>query len=744
MKKTPTILLLLGLLLLVGCNDPKSVTDTLHRAEALMNEHPDSAWAVLNTLSADEMGQNRIRALYALLYTQAQDKTYRDETNDSLISIAVDYYRHTDDVRRKFLSYYYKGRVHFNAKDYLNATTYYMEAEQLADAVGDDYLTGLLYAELGRIYDIYYDYPKSLKAYQKAADCYGRAGKIRHRNYMWLNQSGVCRNMKEYDKGKRLLQLVLAAAKEDEDYGLMESCLGDLVMLCIEEERMSEAKAFYAELKLMVDEDYGSPSFLGKLAQLYALEGDFIQAKKCLEQGWSRATDKTDSVSLYISFAGLHRLQGENALAYQELQKGVTMQNGEARQALQQPVLTAQRDYLSEKLMFETYRRRVEERLNLLYILVSVLTLVIVTFMFVRVFKKYKKKSRQVISELEKEKAQVIKEKDGISLQLQKLDEDKKEADKTIEKLKNEIARNEKESNEKITKLLQKLESNKEESNRFIADLRQELADKARESDVEISDLLQKMESGKEEAHRSIADLKQTLAQKEEENRRGMASLSEKMEYERVIARKTIQDLNDLVAQKEESRTKMAALIQKLENESKQNVVTISGLREGLEQMQKEHDVYARKAEYMQAELQEKIHQYSAHAADLFRAINSDMSGLFVVVKEKKVAIPGICKVVYRWKEDYCVGKRALDRLEHMVNCYCDDAMSHFREEVILGDEEHYQRVCYWFAGVSIKAVALLMAESKDNVYQRRLRLREKIESSDYPHKQIYLKLLGK
>ena len=70
-----------------------------------------------------------------MLYTQAQDKTYRDETDDSLISIAVDYYRNTDDVHRKFLSYYYKGRVHFNSKDYLNATTCYMEAEQLVDEV---------------------------------------------------------------------------------------------------------------------------------------------------------------------------------------------------------------------------------------------------------------------------------------------------------------------------------------------------------------------------------------------------------------------------------------------------------------------------------------------------------------------------------------------------------------------------------------------------------------------------------
>ena len=115
MKVKHCLLLLLILGALLACNDPKPVTDALHRAEALMNEHPDSAWAVLNTLSPDEMGQNRTRALYALLYTQAQDKTYRDETNDSLISIAVDYYRHTDDVRRKFLSYYYKGRVQTNA-----------------------------------------------------------------------------------------------------------------------------------------------------------------------------------------------------------------------------------------------------------------------------------------------------------------------------------------------------------------------------------------------------------------------------------------------------------------------------------------------------------------------------------------------------------------------------------------------------------------------------------------------------
>ena len=481
MKTRYFLFLLLFLVTFGACSDPKHITEPLHRAEALMNEYPDSAWAVLNTLSPDAMGQSRTRAHYALLYTQAQDKTYRDETNDSLISVAVDYYRHTDDARRRFLSYYYKGRVSFNAKDYLTATSCYMEAEQLADAVGDDYLTGLLYAELGRIYDIYYDYAKSLEAHQKAAECYERAGKTRHRNYMWFNQSSVYRNINKYDEAERLLRMTLDSAKEEKNNALLKSCLGDLMMLCIEEERMSEAKSFYEELKLLVDEDYGSSSFLGKLAQLYASEGDLAQAKKSLEQGWSRATDKVDSVSLYISAANLHRMQGENAFAYQELLKGIVMQNGETRQALQQPVLTAQRDYLSEKLEFEAYKLRMRKLLNLVSTLFFLLLLVVLVYVFVRIFRRYKKDSQQVISHLKREKHKIEEENGRITLALQQLDKDKKNADQTIAMLRVEIDNEKEENRQKMKTLILQLEEDSRVNAESIMRLRSELENREEE-----------------------------------------------------------------------------------------------------------------------------------------------------------------------------------------------------------------------------------------------------------------------
>jgi hypothetical protein len=444
MKGKYCIFLLFILVALMSCNDPKPVTDTLHRAEALMNEEPDSAWTLLNTISPDEMGQNRNRALYALLYTQAQDKTYRDETNDSLISVAVDYYRDTDDVRRKFLSYYYKGRVHFTTKDYLGATTCYMEAEQLADEVGDDYLVGLLYAELGRIYNIYYDYPKSLEAYQKAAECYERAGKIRHRNYMWLNQGLVCRNLDRFDESERLLRMVLDSAQGKGDDTLIKSCMGNLVLLYIEEKRMQEAQELYVALESVAGINYGSASFKGVLSQMYASKDEYVEAMALLERGWACAEERMDSVNLYISSSALLAKQGKNDLAYQELLKGVTLQNKEAKQTLQQPVLTAQRDYLSEKLEFEAYKLRMEKRLRILYILLFALAIVMVVYVLSRKLKKEKDKARKTIDELNHEMLQRDKEsRHKIASLLEELEDKDKSASASILCLRSELQKQE-------------------------------------------------------------------------------------------------------------------------------------------------------------------------------------------------------------------------------------------------------------------------------------------------------------
>ena len=611
MKGKHCIFLLLILVALMSCNDPKPITGTLHRAEALMNESPDSAWTLLNTISSDEMGQNRNRALYALLYTQAQDKTYRDETNDSLISVAVDYYRNTEDVRHKFLSYYYKGRVHFNDKDYLSATTCYMEAEQLADEVGDDYLAGLLYSELGRIYDIYYDYPKSLEAYRKSAECYERAGKNRHRNYIWYNQSNVCRNLNDYKESERLLRMTLEAAKQVEDKSLVNLCLASLMMQYVEQGRISTAKESYQELLPLVGEEYGSAYFMGQIAKIHLSEKDYSRARQSLEKGWERAKTRIDSVTLYFFSSELLGALGKEKAAYDELMKGVALQNDEAHQALQQPVLTAQRDYLSEKLEFEAYRIQVERLLRVFYILFFTILLSVVAFVLCRILKKKKK----VINDLEQKKEQAERRISSL------LQDDKEKADRTIKSQKDEIAQIEKGSNEVI---------------------------------------------------------------------------------------------------------KLEVLVQKLENDSKRNSEIVTYLREELK---------SQEAEYR---------QYYDRLVETFRTSMATMGEIMLDFEEIKAPNTFVENVIKQWKKNYFVGSKALKNLEKLVNEYHDDAMFHFRKEVHFRNQEDYQLVCYLFAGVSIKVIAWLLSKSETGVYQWRIRLRDKIELSDFKHKELFLKLLCK
>ncbi len=444
MKGKHCIFLLLILVALMACNDPKHVTETLHNAEALMNEYPDSAWTLLNMISPDKMKQQGNRALYALLYTQAQDKTYRDETNDSLISVAVDYYRDTDDVRRKFLSYYYKGRVRFKAKEYLGAVSCYMESEQLAKEVEDDYLVGLLYVELGNIYYGYYDYQKSLEAYHKATECFEKVGKIDLYNLNRLNQSEIYLRLQQYDMCEELLLRVLEEGKKENDRVLICQSIARLVMSNIEQSRMKEASKWFEELKVLGEDRGLSAFFLGKLSEMYALEAMFGEADTYMNEAWKYAVNEVDSVRLYVSSAKNYEKQGKHEKAFEELLKAVVLKDKEVYQAFQQYVLPAQHDYLSEQLAFEAYRIRTEKRLNMFYILTPLLVLAVISYVFFQALKKIRKKSKQIICGLNREKKQMEEEKGKITSSFQQLDKEKKDADHAIQTLGYIIAQKEK------------------------------------------------------------------------------------------------------------------------------------------------------------------------------------------------------------------------------------------------------------------------------------------------------------
>ena len=116
------------------------------------------------------------------------------------------------------------------------------------------------------------------------------------------------------------------------------------------------------------------------------------------------------------------------------------LQNQEARQALQQPVLTVQRDYLSERLDFEAYKLRTEKHLRILYILFFTLLLIVVVLFLSRKLKREKEKARKTIDDLNREMLQKDKEsRTKMASLLLELENKDKETVAAIRQLRNEL-----------------------------------------------------------------------------------------------------------------------------------------------------------------------------------------------------------------------------------------------------------------------------------------------------------------
>lgn len=107
------VLILIAVYGLYSCADHRH-NDIFDRAESMMESHPDSALALLESIDRDEIGNKKDKARYALLMSMALDKNFIDTTSFDVLQPAIDYYLPGKDTKEKLRTYYYKGVIHLN------------------------------------------------------------------------------------------------------------------------------------------------------------------------------------------------------------------------------------------------------------------------------------------------------------------------------------------------------------------------------------------------------------------------------------------------------------------------------------------------------------------------------------------------------------------------------------------------------------------------------------------------------
>lgn len=154
MKNNIALIILLIAFLSVACNERQSNNRQLILADSLMQSRPDSALCILQGISMDKFATQADSACYALLLTQARDKNYVVQTDDSLIRYAVAYYDKTNDVRMQAKAHYYWGCVYRDMNREAEAIREFLIAAPLTEKAKEKRQLGLVYNNIGFIYNI--------------------------------------------------------------------------------------------------------------------------------------------------------------------------------------------------------------------------------------------------------------------------------------------------------------------------------------------------------------------------------------------------------------------------------------------------------------------------------------------------------------------------------------------------------------------------------------------------------------
>ncbi|WP_303274043.1 hypothetical protein, partial [uncultured Duncaniella sp.] len=124
----------------------------LAEAEEIMDNAPDSALVIIQSIRPSDLRSERSRALHSLLITQAQSKNYIPIPSDSIIRQTAEYFDGTSDTRHRMLAHYYLGDVRLELKSYAPALTAHFEALDLARELDDKFYIAMAARGISQIY----------------------------------------------------------------------------------------------------------------------------------------------------------------------------------------------------------------------------------------------------------------------------------------------------------------------------------------------------------------------------------------------------------------------------------------------------------------------------------------------------------------------------------------------------------------------------------------------------------------
>lgn len=386
-KAIITTLSVLIVLLSIACNTRVNYNKYLIAIDSLIVQQPDTALSMLEAFPTNSLQTQADSAYYGLLMTEARDKNYIIQTNDSLIQSALTYYNGTNDIEKRARAHYYSGCVYRDSRKKKEAMTQYLIAQPLAEEAGEKRLLSLIYLNIGYLYYSQNLNTQADSSYQLAQQI-GIQLKDSVLQAEVLSRRGLIRMEKGeefYPEAEKMMLKALAIVQKQSNIQLKENVFSSLCQLYNWMENGEKAIEF-AKQNLGVQKDrttcYKAFELLGSA---YYLILQYDSARYYLQKSLF-TTDYATKAGAYMYLADIAKEQGDLATSL-EMERNYSAYLDSMQKSRQPDAIVC-----AEQGMPSNKQNIISKHTHYSIISISIITLTLIVAVIILSYKKRKQK----------------------------------------------------------------------------------------------------------------------------------------------------------------------------------------------------------------------------------------------------------------------------------------------------------------------------------------------------------------
>ena len=467
MRHLLILISLLSTLSFIGCRDESDAIYLIDRAESLLKSDPDSSHILLDSIAVPDNLSDKLLARWCMLSGKVADTLYTDLPYVQQLLRAQAYYKSHGTKQEQAKIGLYLGRSYVEDKENEKAMKVYLQALDIALRSEDYNQAGYICSYMGDLYDFEGNYLLGKDKYKEAESYFRKAGNMRSSAFALRDVGRMYAFSDSLDIALIFLlkaDTIIVEVGDSSDIGTIYNGIGNIYNMLGNKEL---AKLYLWKNVNMSDFD-DAPSYR-TLAGIYIEEGDFKNARICLEKASVPSFNDMTRFSVLYGYSLLEKAEGNWEKAWFYLDEYNSASDSILTIRNRENIIKIEKEYEHLKISLENMRLKSDKQKYFIYWVISVPILLILLWVFqIRIDRKNKRLLKQEI-DLSNKSNELFRLRDNLRNKQDRLEALSIQLSEKNEKL------NELDSREKLEKEYEQIKKEEETLVLRIAERRKDL-----------------------------------------------------------------------------------------------------------------------------------------------------------------------------------------------------------------------------------------------------------------------------